>query len=92
MFLRPGELRQAEWAELDLEAAGWLIPGEKMKLGIEHFIPLSTQSLAIFRRIQAISGHGRYVFPSLRTGARPMSENTVNAALRGMGCSKDEYW
>ena len=91
VFVRPGELRQAEWAELDLEAAGWLIPGHKMKLGIEHFVPLSTQSIAVFRRMQAISGHGRYVFPSLRTGERPMSENTVTAALRGMGYSKDEH-
>ena len=91
VFLRPGELRLAEWKELDLDAAGWLIPAHKMKMKIEHFVPLSTPAIAVFRRMQTISGHGLYVFPSLRTGERPMSENTVNAALRGMGYANDVH-
>lgn len=87
VFVRPGELRTAEWAEIDLDAAEWRIPGNKMKMKIDHLVPLSTQAVALLRGVQPITGHGRYVFPSLRTGERPMSENTVNAALRGMGYS-----
>lgn len=89
VFVRPGELRTAEWSEFDLDAAEWRIPGAKMKMGQDHIVPLSTQALEILKNLQAVSGHGRYVFPSLRTGERPMSENTVNAALRGMGYSSD---
>ena len=90
-FVRPGELRAAEWAEFDLDLAEWLIPAVKMKMKIEHLVPLSTQAVTLLRSIHAISGHGRYVFPSLRTGERPMSENTINAALRGLGVSKEEH-
>ena len=89
--MRPGELRKAEWAEIDLEAAEWRIPGSKMKMKIDHLVPLSTQAVEILRAVQPITGHGTYVFPSLRTGARPMSENTVNAALRGLGYSKEVH-
>lgn len=89
VFLRPGELRTGEWAEIDLEAAEWRIPGSKMKMGNDHIVPLSRQAVEILRGLQAITGYGRYVFPSLRTGERPMSENTVNAALRGMGYSTE---
>lgn len=85
VFLRPGELRTAEWAEIDLEAAEWRIPASKMKMKVEHLVPLSVQAIAIFKEMQPLTGHGRYVFPSIRTGERPMSENTINAALRGMG-------
>lgn len=85
VFLRPGELRTAEWAEIDLEAAEWRIPASKMKMKVEHLVPLSTQAIAVFKDMQPLTGHGRYVFPSIRTGERPMSENTINAALRGMG-------
>ena len=89
LFVRPGELRSAEWAELDLDTAEWRIPAAKMKMGIEHLVPLPSQALALLRDLQPLSGHGRYVFPSIRTGERCMSENTVNAALRGMGYAKE---
>lgn len=91
VFVRPGELRTAEWREIDLDAAEWRIPGSKMKMGTDHIVPLSTQAVDILRDMHPISGHGRYVFPSLRTGERPMSENTINAALRGMGYSQEVH-
>jgi len=91
VFVRPGELRSAEWSEIDLEAAEWRIPGSKMKMKVDHLVPLSTQAVEILRALHPITGHGRYVFPSLRTGERPMSENTINAALRGMGYSKEVH-
>jgi integrase len=91
VFVRPGELRTAEWAELDLDAAEWRIPGSKMKMKADHLVPLSTQAVEILRSIHPITGHGQYVFPSLRTGERPMSENTINAALRGMGYAKEVH-
>ncbi|MEI8158538.1 MAG: integrase arm-type DNA-binding domain-containing protein [Burkholderiales bacterium] len=91
VFVRPGELRTAEWTEIDMDAAEWRIPGSKMKMGVDHLVPLSTQAVAILRSVQPLTGHGRYVFPSLRTGERPMSENTVNAALRGLGYSKEVH-
>ena len=91
VFVRPGELRSAQWAEIDLEAAEWHIPGSKMKMKVDHLVPLSTQAIEILRGLQPITGHGRYVFPSLRTGERPMSENTVNAALRRMGYAQDVH-
>lgn len=85
LFVRPGELRTAEWIEMDLDAAQWRIPGVKMKMRTDHLVPLSTQAITLLREMQAISGHGRYVFPSIRTSERPMSENTINAALRALG-------
>lgn len=91
VFVRPGELRAAEWAEIDLEAAEWRIPGAKMKMKNDHIVPLSRQAVAILQSLHPVTGHGRYVFPSLRTGERPMSENTVNAALRGMGYSNEMH-
>lgn len=91
VFLRPGELRTGEWADVDFEAAEWRIPGAKMKMRNDHVVPLATQALTILRDLHAITGHGKYIFPSLRTSARPMSENTVNAALRGMGYSGDVH-
>lgn len=91
LFVRPGELRKAEWIEFDLEAAEWRIPGSKMKMKIDHLVPLSTQSVAILRGMQPITGHGRFVFPSLLSGERPMSENTVNTALRRMGYSAEVH-
>ena len=91
VFVRPGELRTAEWSEIDLDSAEWRIPGSKMKMKVDHLVPLSTQAVEILRGVQPISGHGRYVFPSLRTGERPMSENTINAALRGMGYSTEVH-
>ena len=90
VFVRPGELRTAEWAEFDLDAAEWRIPGEKMKMRDKHIVPLSQQAVEILRSIHPLTGSGRYVFPSVRTTARSMSENTVNAALRRMGYEKNE--
>jgi integrase len=90
VFVRPGELRQAEWAEIDFEAAEWRIPAGKMKAGVLHIVPLSRQALAILREIYPLTGHGRYIFPNPRTDARPMSNNTVNAALRRLGYNKEE--
>ena len=89
LFVRPGELRSAEWKEIDLDAAEWRIPGEKMKMKIDHLVPLSTQAVEILRDVQAMTGHGKYVFPSIRTYERCMSENTINAALRSMGYAKE---
>jgi integrase len=85
--LRPGELRKAEWAEMDLDGAEWRIPGSKLlkRKNVGHIVPLSKQALEILRAMYPATGHGRYVFPSLRTGERPMSENTVNDALKSMG-------
>lgn len=89
VFVRPGELRAAEWAEIDLDAAEWRIPAARMKMKVEHLVPLSRQAVEILRALHPFSGHGRYVFPSIRTGERCMSENTINAALRGMGYAKE---
>lgn len=89
VFVRPGELRSAEWVEFDLDAAEWRIPGAKMKMKADHIVPLSRQALEILRDLHPVTGHGRFVFPSLRTGERCMSENTVSAALRGMGYSNE---
>lgn len=89
-FARPGELRSAEWSEIDFDAAVWTIPAAKMKMGRMHRIPLAAQSLAILRRLHAMSGDGRFLFPGVRTPTRCMSENTINAALRRMGIPKDE--
>jgi integrase len=90
VFVRPGELRGAEWREFDLESAEWRIPAERMKMRDAHIVPLSRQAVAILRELCALTGRGRYVFPGARTNGRPMSENTVNAALRRMGYSRDQ--
>ena len=90
VFVRPGELRQAEWSEFDLEGAVWTIPAEKMKMREPHSVPLSRQALQVLDRASALSSHQKYVFSSLHTGARPMSENTINVALRRMGYSAQE--
>lgn len=89
VFVRPGELRAAEWREFDLDGAAWRIPAAKMKMRMEHMVPLSTQALEILRQLRRITGQGKYVFPSLRTEQACMSENTINAALRGMGFAKE---
>lgn len=91
LFVRPGELQHAEWAEFNLDAAEWRIPAAKMKMRVEHLVPLSTQAIAILRKQHEISGHGRYVFPSLLTGERPMSEGTMNTALRRLGYDKETH-
>ncbi len=89
-FVRPRELRHAEWLEIDLDNAEWKIPAHKMKMNLPHIVPLSRQAVDILMEIKPVTGDGRYVFPSLRSTARPMSNNTVNAALRRMGYSKEE--
>lgn len=88
--MRPGELRQAEWAEFDFDRSVWNIPAEKMKMRRPHRVPLSAQVAGLFEELWALTGHGRYCFPSFRTGQRPMSENTVNAALRALGFGQEE--
>lgn len=90
VFQRPGEIRQMEWKEIDFEKAVWIIPERKMKMRQPHSVPLSRQALAILTEIRSLSGSGRYVFPSVRTLARPISDNTINAALRRMGYSKEQ--
>jgi integrase len=90
VFVRPGELRHAEWSEIDLEAGLWTIPANKMKMRKPHQVPLSRQSSDLFRQIHEITGPAGYVFPSIRTRTSPMSENTINAGLRRLGFSGDE--
>jgi integrase len=90
VFVRPGELRQAAWPEFDLDGAIWRIPAERMKMKAAHVVPLSTQAVDILRALWPLTGHGYYVFPGIRTDRRPMSENTINAALRGLGYSGEE--
>jgi integrase len=85
VFVRPGELRQAEWAEFDLDGAQWNIPAEKMKMREPHLVPLTPQAVAILRELYPLTGRGRYVFPSARSPQRPMSNNAVLSALRRMG-------
>jgi integrase len=85
LFVRPGELRRAEWEEIDLDAALWSIPAEKMKTKEPHIVPLPRQAVEIFTELQELTGASRYVFPSVRSFARPISDNTVNAALRNLG-------
>jgi integrase len=89
-FVRPGELRHAEWNEFNLAAAEWRIPAEKMKMRVMHIVPLSTQAIAILRELRPLTGDGKYLFPSVRSSKRAMSENTVLGALRRLGYTRDE--
>lgn len=90
VFVRPGELRRAEWSEFDLDAAEWRIPAARMKMRAQHIVPLSTHVVAILRELHPLTGRGRYVFPGLRGKDRPMSENTINAALRRLGYTTEQ--
>jgi integrase len=90
VFVRPGELRYAEWAEINFQTAEWRIPAEKMKARALHIVPLSRQALAVLREIQPRTGRWKYVFPAIMTWARPMSDNTVTAALRRMGYASQD--
>ncbi|MBC2663416.1 integrase arm-type DNA-binding domain-containing protein [Novosphingobium flavum] len=90
VFVRPGELRHAEWSEIDLEGALWTIPAGKTKMRKEHVVPLSRQAIAILKSVQPLTGPSGYVFPSVRTRRRPMSDNTINAGLRRLGYATDE--
>lgn len=88
VFVRPGELRKAEWADVDLEAAEWRYLVTKTKT--PHIVPLATQAVDILRELYALTGSGRYVFPGARTNGRPMSDNAILAALRRLGIPKEE--
>lgn len=88
-FVRPGELRKAEWSEFYLHAGEWRIPAHRMKMRAPHIVPICTHALKILRELHALTGRGRYVFPGLRSKHEPMSENTINAALRRLGYDKD---
>jgi len=90
VFLRPGELRKAEWVEIDLDKAEWRIPAARMKMNAVHIVPLASQTIAILREIHPLTGLGKYIFPGARTDSRPMSENAVLGALRRMGYSNEE--
>ncbi len=89
-FVRPGELRGAEWREFDLKGAEWRIPGDRMKMGDAHIVPLSSQAVGILTALCALTGNGKLLFPSLRSRDRPMSENTLNAALRRLGYTTEQ--
>jgi integrase len=89
-FVRPGEPRLALWHEFDLGRAEWRIPGERMKMRELHVVPLATQAVALLTDLRAYSGDGVFVFPSIRSRERPISDNTVNAALRRLGFGRDE--
>ena len=90
VFVRPGELRRAEWLEMDFEKAEWHIPAAKMKMRTKHIVPLSTQAIEIIKELEPLSGEGKYLFPSTISSKRPMSENTVNTGLRRLGYTKEE--
>ena len=99
LYQRPGNLRMMEWAELDLDAALWIIPSAKMKRSVgekengdAHMVPMPTQAVELLQEVQPITGHGRYVFPGQRDHDRPMSDNSVRSALYGLGFGKEQSW
>ncbi len=89
-FVRPGELRAAEWTEFDLEGATWEIPAGRMKMRKAHRVPLAPRAVAILQELRKLTGNDRFLFPSVRSVARCMSENTLNAALRRMGFKNED--
>jgi integrase len=89
-FVRSDELRNAEWCEIDFTNKEWKIPGEKMKMKVIHIVPLATQTLLILQELHKHSGNSAYLFPSVRSKMKIMSENTINAALRSLGYSVDQ--
>ena len=88
VFVRPGELRKAEWADVDLDAAEWRY--HVTKTDSEHIVPLATQAIAVLRELHALTGHSRFVFPGARTNGRPMSDNAILGAMRRLGIAKEE--
>ncbi|AIA29803.1 tyrosine-type recombinase/integrase [Leptospirillum ferriphilum] len=90
VFVRPGELRTAQWSEINWDKSEWVIPAERMKMREKHIVPLSRQSLEILRELQPLTGDGKYLFPSPRTSDRPMSDNAILSALRRMGYTGDQ--
>jgi integrase len=93
LFVRPGELRHAEWQEFTLDGPDpeWRIPGAKMKMKEQHVVPVSRQAIALLRKLHELTGDSRYLFPGLRDRARPISENTLNSALRALGIPRAEH-
>ncbi len=89
-FVRPGELRQAEWSEFNFETKEWRIPASKMKMGEMHIVPLPTQAIKVLEELKPLTGKGKYLFPGVRYPDRAMSDNTLNCALRRMGYTNDE--
>ena len=89
-FVRPGELRGAQWAEVDFDSAIWTIPGVRMKMRRPHRVPLSRQTITALKNLRAITGEADLILPGARGRGRPLSENTLNAALRRLGYTKDE--
>lgn len=90
LFCRPGELRAAEWSEINFDDCIWEIPAERMKMKQPHIVPLSKQAIDVFKSLQPLTGFGKYVFPCNRSPLRCMSDNALNAALRRLGFTKDE--
>lgn len=90
VFVRPGELRAAEWTEVDLAEGVWRIPARRMKMRHAHIVPLSRQAVALLEAVKAFTGKSRYVFPGLRSEKRPISNMTINAALRRLGYTNDQ--
>lgn len=90
VFCRPGNVRQAEWNEIDLERLEWRIPAEKMKMDRPHIVPLARQTLALLDELREFTGKNRWLFPSARRDGRPMSENTIRVALRSMGYGNED--
>jgi integrase len=88
LFARPGELRHAEWKDIDLDAAEWRY--RVTKTDVDHIVPLCPQAVAILRELKPLTGDGHYVFPGARTDKRPMSDNAILAAMRRMGIGKEE--
>ena len=89
-FGRPGEIRRAEWKEMDIGESLWRISAERMKMRREHLVPLSGQALSILQKLQPLTGSGRYVFPNGRVASRPMSENAITAGLRYMNYQRGQ--
>lgn len=90
LFVRPGELRAAEWSEIDFESAEWNIPAAKMKMKVAHLVPLPRQALAILKELKPLTGHSKFVFPCHRSPLRCMTDGAVNAGLRRLGFEKSE--
>lgn len=91
VFTRPGELRAAEWNEIDLKGAEWRIPAARMKMKDAHVVPLARQVVKILRELHPLTGRGKFLFPAIGSGERPLSNGTLNAALRRLGYSSDEH-
>jgi integrase len=90
VFVRPGELRAAEWSEFDFEKSEWRIPATRMKMRVQHIVPLSTQAITILQDLQPLTGRFAFAFPGVRSRFRPMSKNTITAALRRMGYTGED--